>query len=191
MSFHAVFSRIAKRYAARESARRASAAKASEALNLSKRAIFALHRNDPKGAEQMIQDAKKAFLASEKTFKTFPELAHEGVYRAALEEHAEALLYAQYLKTGTFGAIDARAMDPEVYVGGLADAVGELVRHAVREATEGRTESVVRAARAAEGVVAHLMELDLTGHLRTKADQAKKHLASLEDLLYDVRTSRA
>lgn len=191
MSFHMVFSRLAKRHASREVARRASAGKASEALNLSKRAIFALHRNDPTGAERLISEAKAAFLASEKTFRTFPELAYEGVYRAALEEYAEALLYAQYLKTGTFGAIDARAMDPETYVGGLSDAVGELVRHAVREATEGRTASVVRAARAAEGAVAHLMELDLTGHLRTKADQAKKHLASLEDLLYDVRSARA
>jgi len=183
----AVFRKIGKQYQAREAARRALTARANEALSCSKRAVFALQRGDPKDAQALLQQATRAFASCESLAKKFSALAQEGSYRAALEEYAEACLFAEYLKTGSLGVIDRRAMDADVYLAGLCDATGEIVRYAVRCATSGDAQAVAHAAKTVEGVIVFLLSLDLTGYHRTKFDQAKKNLRQLEQMLYELR----
>jgi len=180
------FSAIGKAYRDREAAFRRMSGLASDALRLSKRAIFAMHRDDLKDARRLLAEASAQFKACEKNMRSFNGLEEAGVYHAALEEYAEALLFLRYLDKGAFGLIEARAMRVSVYLGGLSDATGELVRHAVRRATDGDQGEVERAYKAAEQVVAFLLDLDLTGNLRTKFDQAKKNLRTLEQMRYEL-----
>ena len=182
----ALFLQIKKQYQTRAQARRDIIGTSNEALSKSKRAIFAFHRDDPSGAEKLLGEARKLFSACEKKFSRFPNLEHEGAYRAALEEYAEALLFQGYLKNGKIGKIDARAMSPGIYLAGLSDTTGEIVRYAVRQVTSGKIKEVKKAQASVEMIIEFMLDLDLTGYHRTKFDQAKKNLRRLEEIIYDV-----
>ncbi len=182
----ATLSQFQKRYHGQQEARRGLIGTSNEALSKSKRAIFALHRDDPKAAADLLVQAEKLFTKAERSFKKFPALRYEGAYKAALEEYAEALLFEQYLRTGKLGKIHERAMDPYVYLAGLTDTTGEMVRYAVRQVTLGNMKAVGEVYDAVEMVVEYLLDMDLTGYLRTKFDQAKKNLRRLEGMTYDL-----
>lgn len=162
----------------------------NEALSKSKRAIFALHRNDFTQARQCLSEAQALFKSCEASFRSFPELREEGTYRAGLEEYAEACLFENYLQKGSLGKIDARAMTPSIYFAGLCDATGEMVRYAVRQVTLGHPEVVSQIHETVSMVIEFLLDLDLTGYLRTKFDQAKKNLSRLEEMSYDLAIRR-
>ncbi|MBU0646429.1 hypothetical protein KJ611_03065 [Patescibacteria group bacterium] len=181
-----VYQKIAQDHASREKARRQIINQANNALSTAKRAIFALHRDDRKSAQDLLDEAKKIFVNCEKSFKAWPDLAYEGAYLAALEEYAEALLFFGYVKNGKIAAIDQRCMRAQTYLAGLSDTTGEIVRLAIRQATAGNFQSVEQAVKTVEEVIAYLYELDLTSYLRTKFDQAKKNLRHLEEMRYEI-----
>ncbi|MBI4435363.1 hypothetical protein HY630_01715 [Candidatus Uhrbacteria bacterium] len=166
------------------------AARSNDALSKSKRAIFALHRDDLTEAGGLLAQAEAQFKVIEKTFRTIPELKEEGSYRAALEEYAEAMLFAGYLRTGRIVVLDARANQPAIYLAGLSDATGELVRYATRQVTLGHPEVVREVQEVVSMVIEFMLDLDLTGYLRTKFDQAKKNLSRLEQMTYDLAIRR-
>ena len=181
----AVFASLQKKYHAHAKARREVIGIANTALSLSKRAIFALHRDDRAGAEKLLEQAEKQFVICDRHIKIFPELK-DGAYKAGIEEYAEALLFIQYLDKGKFGKINERAMTPQAYLAGLSDTTGEIVRYAIRRATKGDRECAKKALVVVESVVEYMLELDLTGYLRTKFDQSKKNLRTLEQVVYDL-----
>jgi predicted translin family RNA/ssDNA-binding protein len=181
-----LFSDLKKRHGAREKERRDLIGRSNEALSRSKRAIFAMHRDDLMGAQELLEDANKRFKTIEAKFKQFPDLQYEGAYRAALEEYAEALLFQSYLEHHKLGKIDARAMEPGIYLAGLSDTTGEIVRYAMRQVTSGNTQAVEDAREVVAMVIEMLLDMDLTGYLRTKFDQAKKNYRRLEEMVYDL-----
>lgn len=181
-----IFSKIKSQHRAHEQVRREVIAFSNEALSKSKRAIFAMHRDDHASAADLLKQASDLFTKAEQRFKKSKGLQYEGAYRPALEEYAEALLFAQYLKTGKIGAIEARAMEPLVYLSGLSDTTGEIVRYTLRQVTHGKTDELIHARDTVELVIEFMLDLDATGYLRTKFDQAKGNLKRLEDMLYDL-----
>ncbi len=190
MKSSATFAKVKTAFEARGLARRELSGTSTEALNASKRAIFALHREDAAGADARLAEASTALAHCAKLLRGFPDLDGEGVFRAALEEYAEARLFAQYVEKGLLGSLEKRLMAPGVYLAGLSDTTGEIVRYALRRATEGDRRAVEHAFRTVEAVIAFLYELDLTGYLRTKFDQAKKNLRALEQMRYDLKMRR-
>lgn len=184
------FTKVGKEYTAWQEARREIIKNSNDALNRSKRAIFSMHRDDVKGAKDYFKEAEKHFEICEAKFKQFPNLAHEGSYKAALEEYAEARLYGEYRETGKFKELDSRAMDPSTFLAGLCDTTGEITRHAVREATKGNDKEVEHDYQTVEMIVEYLMQLDLTGYLRKKFDEAKRNLRSLEKIMYEISLRR-
>ena len=180
------FQTLKKQHHDKESARREVMAKSNEALSKSKRAIFALHRDDLKASVQLMKEADALFLSCEKIFRTLPSMKEEGAYRAALEEYAEAQLFLLYVQQEEIGKISDRAMDSSIYLGGLSDCTGEIVRYAMRQVTQGNKEEAARARATVEMIIEFLLDLDLTGYLRTKFDQAKKNLRSLEEMMYEL-----
>ncbi|MBI4714152.1 hypothetical protein HY771_03135 [Candidatus Uhrbacteria bacterium] len=186
MSTPIIFKKIQTTHRAHEQVRREVIAAANEAISKSKRAIFALHRDDKNSAQTFLKEAEVLFTKCENKFKNIQSLKFEGAYRAALEEYAEALLFEQYLSTGKIGAINARAMDPLVYLSGLSDTTGEIVRYTLRSITHGKTNRVIQARDTVEMIIEFMLDLDATGYLRTKFDQAKGNLKRLDDMLYDL-----
>jgi predicted translin family RNA/ssDNA-binding protein len=182
---------IRRKYEDHEKARRQVAQAGDEAVRRAKQAIFALHRGDALQADALLSQTGGLLASCDRAIRSFPDLRGEGPYAAGLEEYAEALLFAGYVRSGRLGAIDARAMGSTTYLAGLCDATGEIVRYAMREATQGNDAKVADAFTVVEEVITYLLHMDLTGYLRTKFDQAKRNLRSLEQMRYEITLRKA
>lgn len=179
---------LKKEHDAFGTARREIIALAAKAQNASKRAIFAVQRGDDAGAKAFLAEAEDAFQAIRERAKANARLEHEGSYRAALEEYAEARFVAQLVWKGALSAIEG--LDEESQIGGVCDAVGELVRLMVHAATEGRDDEVRQLKSRLDVLMAGLDAMDYSGYLRTKYDQARSHYRKAEDILYDLSLKR-
>jgi len=178
--------RLSARVQSIDKARRALQALSGDILSGSKRAIFAFHRDDLKKGKQELSTARQKLREGWKLVKKEPRIIHEGSWRAAQEEFAEADLFHQYLTKGTIGLVVDVSEDPDVFVGAVSDATGEMVRHAVFLASTGKGERVGKIYDDVSDVVSFLMHMDLTGNLRNKFDQAKQNLRKLEEIRYDL-----
>lgn len=174
---------LKKEHDAYESARRALGAASAKIQHAAKRAIFALQRDDEAGAKALLSEAEEA-LEGARAALTDSRLAQEGPYRAALEEYAEARFFLQMALKGSVAPIGG--LDEETQIGGLCDALGEVVRLMVVRAAARRFKEVEALKRAADEVYAGIAAMDFGGYLRTKADQARSHLRRAEDVLYEV-----
>lgn len=183
----AVLERIRAHKAATSVGRREIIKCSGDALNASKRAIFALHRGDVAGADALLTEADGLFAQARERITGNPSLDGVGAYRAGLEEFVEAKLYRQFAADGTVGSIEYPDVDDDIYLSGLCDLVGELQRRQVKAATDGDTDAVLRIKEVMEDIVSSLLAIDLEGYLRTKFDQAKNAMRRAEDVLYDVK----
>lgn len=180
------FSAVKRRFLAQQTSEQALIGFSSQALRFSKQAIFAVHREKLQDAQDCLKSAETAFLKAEALFRRNPSLAEQGSYQAAVEEYGEACFFLSFVTTKKWGNPPARLTDPAVFFGALSDATGELVRYAVRRGSLGQTGEVFVVAEAVEQVVGLLLDLDATGALRQKIDQARRNLETLERMCYEL-----
>jgi predicted translin family RNA/ssDNA-binding protein len=157
-----------------------------DAQHLSKKAIFALQRDDFSGAEDCLARAKNIITELNKSYKKDAGLFGEGSYRAALEEYTESKLFSLFVAGKTIGAIKDFEIDSDIFIGGLSDVVGEILRYAIKSATEKKFSEVERCFAEAEAIVSEMVDMNLTGYNRQKFDQAKQALNKLEQVRYEV-----
>ncbi len=181
-----VLQAVGKKYGEREAARRIVCSRGDEIIRTAKKVIFALHRDDFSQATNLLKEIDASLKACAQPLRSFPDLSGEGPFVGGLEEFAEAQLFLSYIKTGKLGMIDKRTTSPLTYIGGMCDATGEIVRYAMRQATNGNHQAVTDAFLIVESVITDLLDFDLTGYLRTKFDQAKRNLRQLEQMQYDL-----
>ena len=158
----------------------------AEALSRAKQAIFALHRGDRKEGISILNESERRLFDIGKKFAKIRGLEYEGSYRAAAEEYAEARLFERYLAEKKIGPVAAPGMDEDVYLAGLMDFTGELVRHAIARATARDTKEVARAHAEVRAVIAEVIQMNLTGSLRSKYDQVKTNLKKMEEIAYEL-----
>ncbi|MBU1033049.1 MAG: hypothetical protein ABII13_02340 [Patescibacteria group bacterium] len=180
------FQKVTTKFKTKIKERRQIQSHAAEILSSAKRAIFSVHRGDIKKAKLELGAATKAFKAGEKICKREKAAEFEGMWRAGLEEYCEAIFFYEYMSTGQIWNADLPTDEPDIVIGGLADFTGELVRQSVIKATEGDKKTVDHMYSATRNVVEALLNMDLTGNLRNKFDQAKRNLRRLEELRYDL-----
>lgn len=178
------FNHLKKEFKATADDQREIKKAADEALHQAKRAIFSFHRHDWKSGEDLLADSleniKRAIkIGCKMTWA-------EGSFRAALEEYAEADLFRQFLYKEKISDIRGVEVELETYLGGLTDLVGEILRYAVKSATERQFPEVKRCQETVDEIMGQLIEFNLTGYLRTKSDQAKQARRKLEQIAYDV-----
>ncbi len=159
---------------------------AGDAQHHAKRAIFALQRDAKKDADESLSEAEKLLQGLNKQFKNEPDLFTEGSYRAALEEYVEAVLFQTVLQSKELGLVSGLTVDSDLYISGLCDVPGELVRYAIKAATERDFKTVAKMYAAAEAIIGELISMDLTGYHRQKFDQAKQALGKLQQIVYEV-----
>lgn len=159
----------------------------NEILIKAKQAIFAFHRDDIKGGNDLLFEVENIFNDLEKKIKKEAELRYEGSYRAALEEYVEAKLFGNFLATGKIDEIKEVSVDYDSYLAGLCDMTGELTRKAVLKAIDKKFKDVEFLVAGIREVIAELLKFNLTSYLRTKYDQAKNNLRRAEEVLYDVK----
>jgi len=181
--------RLALDYKKHESERRQIISAANSILHEAKRTIFALHRNDIKGAELVLSDIVKQASQLQKRFGT-PRLAQEGAYLAAMEELAEAHFFFLASTNKTLVAIKGLTLSSEVYFGGLSDCTGELVRQAINASAAGQPKQAIANQTLINDIMTQLTNSDFTGYLRTKYDQAKNNVRKIEEIIYQLKLNK-
>lgn len=158
----------------------------SQAQFLSKKAIFAMQRDDFGEAKNYLGQAEKIIVDLNIKHKKDASIFEEGSYKAGLEEFVEASIFNQYLQKKTIGKLSKIKVDTDIFVSGLCDVPGELLRYAIKSATEKKFDEVKRCRQAADEIIGELVDMNLTGYNRQKFDQAKQALHKLEQVLYEV-----
>jgi translin len=175
-----------------EESRRVIIRLSDDIRNSSKKAIFALHRDDMNGANQLLEVAEKKVNEVLVLTNDNQKLNEEGSFRAALEEMTEAILYRSFLQDKELGAVTIGEWEvpTDIFLGGLADTAGELQRRQVRLATDGDYDGVKKIRDAIEEIIGVMLDMDLTGYHRTKFDQTKNSFRRAEEILYDLAIRR-
>jgi predicted translin family RNA/ssDNA-binding protein len=184
------FTKLKKDYDSYDIGRRIIIRHSSDILKFAKQAIFALHRENLKEANAVLNEAEKLFKYLETKIKKEEGLKYEGVYLAAVEEFIEAKLFEQWLKTGKIGAIKGYDFEAESYLGGICDFTGEIVRRAIFLATKRRYKEVEKCWEIIDAVIHELIQFNLIGNLRPKYDQAKNNLRKIEEIMYDLEIKK-
>ena len=177
---------LKKDYRNQENERRQIISLSNDVLFHSKKAIFALHRNDIKIADAKLKDMETTLLQLEKKFG-IKRIEEEGAYRAAIEEYVEAKLLSMVIKGEKIDRVKTLKLDNDAYLGGICDLLGELVRKATNEAAAGNFGEVEKLKKFASDMMDQLIDFDMTGYLRTKYDQARGHLRKLEQMAYEIK----
>jgi predicted translin family RNA/ssDNA-binding protein len=177
---------LKKDYRNQENERRQIISLSNDVLFHSKKAIFALHRDDLKIAETKLKDMENILLQLEKKF-SIKRIEEEGAYRAAIEEYVEAKLLSMVIKGEKIDRIKTLKLNNDAYLGGICDLLGELVRKATNEAAAGNFDQVEKIKKFASDMMDQLIDFDMTGYLRTKYDQARGHLRKLEQMAYEIK----
>jgi predicted translin family RNA/ssDNA-binding protein len=155
-----------------------------DALHLAKRSIFSLHRLNEKEAVQKLAEAEKIIAKLREKFNK-NVLEKEGSYKAGLEELVEANLFLNFVQGKKMGKIGLNPPD-EVYIAGLCDVPGELLRYAVKAGTTRDMDTVKKCSETAQSIIGELIEFNLTSYLRNKFDQAKNASRKLEQVVYEL-----
>lgn len=157
-----------------------------DAQHLAKKCIFAMQRDDVKESDLCLDKSLNLLQGLVKKYKGVEGIFDEGSFRSALEEYVEAKLFSDFVKGNEIGQISDLPVDSDLYVSGLCDVPGEIVRYAIKSATERKFDEVKRANSAAESIINELIDMDLTGYNRQKFDQAKQALNKLQQIVYEV-----
>ena len=159
---------------------------ASDVQHWAKKAIFALQRDDNSLADELLTKSEKLLGQLNTKYKNNSRILSEGSYKAALEEYVEAALFKQFLTNKKLGKVAKFNIDENIYIGGLCDVPGELLRYAIKSATERNYDMVSHCFKVAEEIIGSTMDMNLTGYNRQKYDQAKGALNKLQHVAYEV-----
>lgn len=155
-------------------------------LMAGKSAIFAIHDNDQKLAEQKIAEALTIAKEIEKKIKKVEILVADGSWQASIEELAEAYLFNLTVNNKPLKNLPLKSIQAYAYLGAMADVSGELVRYAVLRATEGNVKTVEACCDQAKEIIKGLTSAYLSGPLRQKCDDAKRNIKRLEQIRYEL-----
>ncbi len=159
---------------------------AGDAQFLAKKTIFSLQGGNIIEAKNSLIEAKKILTNLSRKYKTTADLFDEGSFKAALEEYVEAELFLSFVESKNITKIKDLKIDSDIYIGGLCDVPGEILRFAIKSATERNISEVRRCYKIAEEIINELVDMNLTGYNRQKFDQAKQALNKLQQVVYEV-----
>lgn len=159
---------------------------AGDAQFLAKKTIFSLQGGDIKEAKKILNESKKILTGLSKKYRATADLFDEGSFKAALEEYIEAELFLSFVENKNITKIKDLKVDSNVYIGGLCDVPGEILRFAIKSATERNMAEVKRCYKVAEEIINELIDMNLTGYNRQKFDQAKQALNKIQQVVYEV-----
>ncbi len=154
-----------------------------EVINISKKIIYALHRNDVKDASSYLKEIerKKNALGTNVWLDT-------NINQVALQEYAEALCYYHFVKSKKIPTASSLKVDNENYLMGLCDLTGELGRKAVNEVIRKNFKQAEQIRELVDEIYGEFLKLNLrNSELRKKSDQIKWNLKKLEDIVFELK----
>ena len=141
------------------------------------KSIRSIHRNDIKGAEEFIDNAKKKITELKKLTENVSEISFAGYVLDAEREYVEAVLFYVYESKGYIEPFEKFNVHPSSYIQGIGDTIGEWRRKALdhlRNLELVKSESYLNIMEEGLGILNELDYPDaLTGGLRRYADNAR------------------
>lgn len=155
---------------------------ARQVIQLSKKIVYALHRDDLEKADREVREIKQLV-------EKLPESGYDtGMRSTAMQEYVEALAYYCFIREGRIPTRKEMGVDTNDYLMGLCDLTGELVRKAVRDIIKGDYEAAMKIKEIVDDLHGEFLHFDLrNGELRKKSDSIKYNLKKLEEIVYDIR----
>ncbi|MBW2968670.1 hypothetical protein KY314_00960 [Candidatus Woesearchaeota archaeon] len=164
---------------------------ARDVLKLSKAAIYEIHRGNLKSAEANLKNAKKIISRIDSLIKKNVLLASVGAYNEALEEYVEASCYLGFMKKKKLLTAKELGVGTNVYLQGLCDLVGELVRKAINSSIDNDFKTAKKIKDFVADVYSELMMFDFRNvPVRRKFDSIKYGLEKLETLMLDIKLKK-
>lgn len=177
------FGKIRKDLADFDIKREAIIQKSREIINISKRIIYALHRNDIKSASLYVKDIEK----KKKSLDAHIWL-DTNINQTALQEYVEALCYFHFVIDKKIPTRASLKVDNESYLMGLCDLTGELGRKAVNEVINKNFKQAMVIKNLVEEIYGEFLNFNLrNSELRKKSDQIKWNLKKLEDVIFELK----
>lgn len=205
---------LRERMAKRDELREQLIKKCRDGQKAAKQAIYALHREDFKGASRLIRDCENCVTKDlQPIVQDEPQLRY-GSFTNVLEEYAEAKLYHAWLlgngendektesKVERKGNPDGTILlhtdftviplEPQEYLGGLCDLTGEIGRFAVKRATIRDLKNVQLCMETNMSVLFAMDSISkLPGNLGKKLDPLRRTVEKQERMLYELSLVQA
>ncbi len=152
--------RMRKHFDAQEELRERVLDVSREVIRVSARAIAATHREDQSSADEFLAKARDTLVTLTEAVKAEPHLANSGIILAAYQEYGEATLVRALIRDGKLLTPEELSIPYKPYLAALADAAGELRRHALDSIRADEVERAERALKLMEEIFELLMEFD-------------------------------
>lgn len=131
-----------------------------EVIRTSARAIAATHRGDRSGTDELLTNARDALATLREAVKAEPYLADSGIILMAYQEYGEAMLVKALIRDGKLLTPEELDIPYKPYLAALADAAGELRRHALDLIRADEVDRAEQALKLMEEIFELLMEFD-------------------------------
>jgi len=151
---------------------------------ISKITINFLVKNNLEPAEKNLETTKKIFNNIQNRLKKNPYLYGFAIIQTGIEEYVEAVLLYSYLKNKTMPSATSLKITPEVYLGGLSDMTGELVRLArLKEKDVNKIHQYI--AKIYELIIP--ISITRNSSMRTKLEAIGNNLKKIENIIYELK----
>jgi len=178
------FEKIRKELADHELKRETIIQKSREMINLSKRIIYALHRDDISSASSFVKEIEK----QKKDLESVNVKLDTNINLVAFQEYAEALCYYSYIKNNKIPTKDFLKIPNDSYLMGLCDLTGELVRKAIKDVIQRKYKQALDIKNLVEEIYDEFLQFNFRNNeLRVKSDQIKWNLKKLEDVVFELK----
>lgn len=181
------FSEIKKTFEIEEKSREDIILESRKAIQLSKKIIYSINRDDLKDAEIHLIKLEELIT---KLHNQYDGTKHyfSGSFKIAVQEYIEAYSYYYFVKTGEIPKYDKK-IDPEYYLLGLCDLSGELVRKALNDGIKGHFKNIIKVHKFISDLYSELEQFDFrNSDLRRKLDSIRWDLKKLEEMLFELKT---
>ena len=160
-------------------------------LKLSKSAIYSIHRHKISEALTQLTKAKTVIKKLKALIKKNNMLANVGAYSEALEEYVEAACYYGFIKKNKLPTAKELGVETTVYLQGVCDLVGELVRKAINSSIKGEFKTALKIREFVADIHSELMMFDFRNiPVRRKFDSIKYGLDKLENLILELKLKK-
>jgi len=156
-----------------------------EIIQLSKKIISFIHNNQPKEANVV----KKQIVAKVKGINKKEHFSNPN-YSIAMQEYIEAIMLLEYAKTGKVLSYEKINCNPNEYILGLIDFVGELQRRSVLEISRGNEKELPKIYKDVTKIYNDLLNYSFRGNIRKKFDSVKYIMIKMEDLMLQIKLKK-
>ncbi len=155
-------------------------------LALSKKTIYALHRENLDEAEKLLKEMEEKVNEFKEIARKEPKLLYSDFYNNIMQEYVEAKAYYTFVKERKLP--EFQDISWESFVAGICDLSGELLRRSVNAVINDKFDEIFEIRKFLNNIYSLLIQLDIReGHLRKKVDMFRWNLDKIENIILELK----